>query len=80
MGCELTWHYLRSDTAANAEQVLAPRLHPDKLQAAMLLLQEASGTVLVFLGNESPLDTPQQPIIFENADRHNALVILVEHR
>lgn len=62
--------------------MIASNPHPDKqdLVCVMLVLQESSGTVLVFLGNESPLDVPQQPIIFENADKHNALVILVEHR
>eukprot|EP00883_Tetradesmus_obliquus_P008645 jgi/Sobl393_1/19373/SZX76095.1 len=42
--------------------------------------QEESGVIYVFLGNESPLGTPQQPIVFENARRHRALVVLVEHR
>jgi hypothetical protein len=36
--------------------------------------------VIVFLGNESPLGVPGQPIVFENARRLNALVVLVEHR
>lgn len=35
---------------------------------------------MVFLGNEGPLGVPQQPIVFENARRLNALVVLVEHR
>lgn len=43
-------------------------------------LQKKSGNVIVFLGNESPLGIPKQPIVFENARRLNALVILVEHR
>uniref|UniRef100_A0A383WGA6 Serine carboxypeptidase S28-domain-containing protein n=1 Tax=Tetradesmus obliquus TaxID=3088 RepID=A0A383WGA6_TETOB len=42
--------------------------------------QEESGVIYVFLGNESPLGTPRQPIVFENARRHRALVVLVEHR
>ncbi|KAF8058366.1 hypothetical protein HT031_005684 [Scenedesmus sp. PABB004] len=42
--------------------------------------QAARGNVIVFLGNETPLSKPQQPIIFENARRLNALVVLVEHR
>jgi hypothetical protein len=43
-------------------------------------LQKHGGNVIVFLGNESPLGIPRQPIVFENARRLNALVILVEHR
>jgi hypothetical protein len=43
-------------------------------------LQKRSGNVIVFLGNESPLGIPKQPIVFENARRLNALVVLVEHR
>jgi hypothetical protein len=46
----------------------------------LLLLQKESGNVIVFLGNESPLGIPKQPIVFENARRLNALVVLVEHR
>lgn len=42
--------------------------------------QRTSGNVVVFLGNEGPLGTPQQPIVFENARRLNALVVLIEHR
>ncbi|WIA34501.1 hypothetical protein OEZ86_012824 [Tetradesmus obliquus] len=42
--------------------------------------QEESGVIYMFLGNESPLGTPQQPIVFENARRQRALVVLVEHR
>lgn len=42
--------------------------------------QKHSGNVIVFLGNESPLGVPKQPIVFENARRLNALVVLVEHR
>jgi hypothetical protein len=44
------------------------------------VLQADSGNVIVFLGNESPLGIPKQPIVFENARRLNALVVLVEHR
>jgi hypothetical protein len=43
-------------------------------------LQKQDGNVIVFLGNESPLGIPKQPIVFENARRLNALVVLVEHR
>jgi hypothetical protein len=46
----------------------------------LLLLQRELGNVVVFLGNEGPLGIPQQPIVFENARRLNALVVLVEHR
>ena len=46
----------------------------------MFALQKHSGHVIVFLGNESPLGIPKQPIVFENARRLNALVVLVEHR
>eukprot|EP00878_Enallax_costatus_P031859 GHUV01034914.1.p1 GENE.GHUV01034914.1~~GHUV01034914.1.p1 ORF type:complete len:239 (+),score=60.52 GHUV01034914.1:767-1483(+) len=42
--------------------------------------QVKHGHVIVFLGNEGPLGVPKQPIVFENARRLNALVILVEHR
>lgn len=42
--------------------------------------QASSGNIIVFLGNESPLGIPKQPIVFENAERLNALVLLVEHR
>lgn len=42
--------------------------------------QRSAGNVVVFLGNEGPLGIPQQPIVFENARKLNALVILVEHR
>lgn len=42
--------------------------------------QARSGNIIVFLGNESPLGIPKQPIVFENAERLNALVLLVEHR
>lgn len=35
---------------------------------------------MVFVGAEGPLGTPGQPIVFENARRLNALVVLVEHR
>lgn len=42
--------------------------------------QQQSGVIYVFLGNEAPLGTPRQPICFENARRHHALVVLVEHR
>jgi hypothetical protein len=43
-------------------------------------MQAAAGNIIVFLGNESPLGIPKQPIVFENARRLNALVLLVEHR
>eukprot|EP00775_Hariotina_reticulata_P006013 gene6013-6251_t len=43
-------------------------------------LQAEAGHVIVFLGNESPLGAPRQPIVFENAARLHALVLLVEHR
>jgi hypothetical protein len=42
--------------------------------------QARIGNIIVFLGNESPLGIPKQPIVFENAQRLNALVLLVEHR
>jgi hypothetical protein len=45
-----------------------------------LPLQEASGNVLVYLGGATPLGAAQPPMIFENARRHNALVVMVEHR
>jgi len=43
-------------------------------------VQAAQGTIIFFLGNEGPLGTPQQPIVFENAARMHALVIELEHR
>ena len=46
----------------------------DKSQAA------SEGNVILFLGNEGPLDNPSQPIVFENAARMKALVIQVEVR
>lgn len=45
-----------------------------------VLSQRTAGNVVVYLGNEGPLGIPQQPIVFENARRMNALVVLVEHR
>jgi hypothetical protein len=42
--------------------------------------QRDNGTLIVFLGNEGTLGIPKQPIVFENAERMQALVILVEHR
>jgi lysosomal Pro-X carboxypeptidase len=39
-----------------------------------------NGSVVVFLGNESPLNNIVQPIVFENIRRMNALLIEVEHR
>lgn len=43
-------------------------------------VQAQQGTIIVFLGNESPLGTPSQPIVFEQARDMNALVLQVEHR
>ena len=45
-----------------------------------VLSQRTAGNVVVYLGNEGALGIPQQPIVFENARRLNALVVLVEHR
>lgn len=42
--------------------------------------QAQVGTIILFLGNESPLDEPRQPIVFENAARMHALVVEVDHR
>jgi hypothetical protein len=44
------------------------------------LLQAQQGSIIVFLGNESPLGTPSQPIVFEQARAMKALVLEVEHR
>jgi hypothetical protein len=49
-------------------------------KAASAAEQAASSSLLVFLGNESPLGVPSQPIVFESARRLGALVLLVEHR
>lgn len=60
-----------------------PRMPSPSLVLAVCvccLPQKHSGNVIVFLGNESPLGIPKQPIVFENARRLNALVVLVEHR
>lgn len=43
-------------------------------------VQAQQGSIIVFLGNESPLGTPSQPIVFEQAQDMNALVLQVEHR
>lgn len=42
--------------------------------------RNAEGNVIVFLGNESPLTKPLQPIVFENAARMKALIVQVEVR
>lgn len=57
----------------------------DSIRILLLVLpglpaQAEAGHIIVFLGNESPLGVPKQPIVFENAARLNALVLLVEHR
>ncbi|KAI9011691.1 serine carboxypeptidase S28-domain-containing protein [Hyaloraphidium curvatum] len=38
------------------------------------------GNLLVFLGNETPLNSITQPIVFENLQRMRALLVEVEHR
>eukprot|EP00882_Tetradesmus_deserticola_P008518 GHRQ01008981.1.p1 GENE.GHRQ01008981.1~~GHRQ01008981.1.p1 ORF type:complete len:479 (+),score=114.98 GHRQ01008981.1:999-2435(+) len=43
-------------------------------------MQGSQGNIIVFLGNESPLGTPSQPIVFEQARQLHALVVEVEHR
>ncbi|KAI9013663.1 serine carboxypeptidase S28-domain-containing protein [Hyaloraphidium curvatum] len=40
----------------------------------------SNGSVIVFLGNESPLNNIVQPIVFENAARMRALIVEIEHR
>jgi hypothetical protein len=42
--------------------------------------QREVGHIIFFLGNESPLGVPRQPIVFENARRMHALVVELEHR
>lgn len=72
--CFKAWHLCL--TVANSCLVASVLL----LLLLCAMLQKESGNVIVFLGNESPLGIPKQPIVFENARRLNALVILVEHR
>ncbi|KAF8060566.1 hypothetical protein HT031_004743 [Scenedesmus sp. PABB004] len=66
--CDAAWR--RGGPASDAQP---PRPRPP-------LVRAPGRHVLVFLGNESPLGLPGQPIVFENAARLNALVLLVEHR
>jgi hypothetical protein len=63
--------WLRLNAAA-AAAVTAASVH--------ITLQAQQGSIIVFLGNESPLGTPAQPIVFEQARAMNALVLQVEHR
>lgn len=43
-------------------------------------LAAEKGNIFLFLGNESPLDSITQPIVFENAARKMALIVEIEHR
>ena len=63
-----------------AQRILLLLVPPPPLLLLLRVAQRSSGNVVVFLGNEGPLGVPQQPIVFENARRLNALVVLVEHR
>lgn len=73
---QLIDHFNSSDTRTFGQRIFVCTAYFPTSAAG----QVANGTIIVELGNESVLKNPVWPIVFENAQRTNALIIAVEHR